>query len=276
MVTSTAPVPSTAIAIREPAASPMLLEPIFEPAQLVASHAKAARLITEALQSGVDYGVIPGTSGKPSLLKPGAERLRIAFGLSMRFEIITMQAETDRITEYVDKYGKSKTSCGLYRAVVKCILSRDGVDVGEGDGVCSSLENKYISRPHDCENTILKMSEKRAFIAATLYTLGLSNRFTQDVEDHPQDSYESKAAPPKVASPIDKVKALAWTELDRLLVGDGMNAAEMKVARLNCVKRLNDNVAPATLEQWTRVLSLLKTEETPEVIEGDSEPGEEG
>ena len=39
-----------------------------------------------------DYGVIPGTD-KPTLLKPGAEKLNTLFGLSSRFTII--EKETD-------------------------------------------------------------------------------------------------------------------------------------------------------------------------------------
>src|SRR5690606_23849470 len=58
-----------------------------------------------------------------------------------------------------------------------------GLVIGSGMGSCSSLESKYISRPRDLENTILKMAKKRAYVDATLSTFGLSDQFTQDVED---------------------------------------------------------------------------------------------
>lgn len=188
--------------------APALLEPIVEPKDLVAAHAKAAKLITEALESGTDYGVVPGTGGKPSLLKPGAERLRLAFGLGMKFVIIEHEKDHDRVVTYFDRNGKERTSLGLYRVVVKCILTKNGEEVGEGDGTCSTLEAKYVSRPRDCENTVVKMAEKRAFIAAILFTLGLSNRFTQDVEDHSGDHEErAKPAAPKQATIEQKKQA---------------------------------------------------------------------
>src|SRR5690606_25684207 len=84
-----------------------------------------------------------------------------------------------------DKNTEDGLSLGLYRYVVECRLVHraSGVTVGQGIGSCSSMESKYIDRPRDSENTILKMACKRAYIAATLNTHGLSDQFTQDMED---------------------------------------------------------------------------------------------
>jgi hypothetical protein len=43
---------------------------------------------------------------------------------------------------------------------------------------------KYVDRPRECENTALKMAEKRAHVGAVLNAFGLSEQFTQDVEDN--------------------------------------------------------------------------------------------
>ncbi len=75
--------------------------------------------------------------------------------------------------------------------------------------------------------------------------------------------------PAKGTDPLAAVKKASWSELDRLKVGDGMNTAEMKQARLNCAKRLNDGVPPENLEQWNKVLDLLKEEPTPTVDDRD-------
>lgn len=200
MVASTAEQPVTALTIvrHEPAE---LLEPICEPAHLVTSHQKATRIIAEVLEEGVDYGTIPGAGRTKVLKKPGAERLRLAFGLDFRFITVEMEKDHDRTVFYV-KDGADRESFGLYRYVIKCVLSKNGRDVGEADASCSTLESKYISRPRDCDNTVLKMAEKRAFIGAILFTLGMSNRFTQDIEegeeeDRPRQRQHQQQSKPK-------------------------------------------------------------------------------
>lgn len=45
------------------------------------------KLIQERLRSGLDYGVIPGTTRK-TLLKPGAEKICMLLGLRSEFEIM--------------------------------------------------------------------------------------------------------------------------------------------------------------------------------------------
>ncbi|HAM54763.1 MAG TPA: hypothetical protein DCQ64_04890 [Candidatus Rokubacteria bacterium] len=93
------------------------------------------------------------------------------------------------------------TSVGLYRYVIRCTLrSREtGEIVGQGIGSCSTMESKYIRRPGDAENTVVKMSAKRAKIAATVDALALSGRFTQDVEDYAGGG--PKAVPADVRNP---------------------------------------------------------------------------
>ena len=57
--------------------------------------------------------------------------------------------------------------------------------VGEADGCCNSMEIKYQKqkyRIYDLTNTICKMAQKRALVAAVLSCCGASNFFTQDLE----------------------------------------------------------------------------------------------
>ncbi|RYG47370.1 hypothetical protein EON79_07550 [bacterium] len=200
-----------------------MLRPIVTPAQAMGAHKESVEFIQQALQDKVDYGIIPGTGDKKNLLKPGAERLCAGFGLRAEYEIIEKEVDHDRSFPYLIKnwtqdvdpgreekerlkaagLGRNRNVgtkdkpvwqwqvanteegkvYGLYRYVIRCRLFFNGTEVGQGVGSCSSLESKYIRSPRDNENTILKMGKKRAYVDAVLTTLGLSDRFTQDVED---------------------------------------------------------------------------------------------
>lgn len=192
--TTTALVPAAAAQVARPAG---LLRPVVRPAELIEAHKEAAAVLREALEDGRDYGAIPGAGAKKVLLKPGAERLCVAFGLRPTFEVISSEADHDREVTFTDRFRKQATSRGLYRYVVRCCLERDGVVVGEGVGSCSTMEQKYVSRPRDTENTVLKMAKKRALVDAVLGTLSLSDRFTQDVEEAAaaEEVYDAPSAP---------------------------------------------------------------------------------
>lgn len=162
--------------------------------------------VSKLLIEGHDYGVIPGTT-KPTLLKPGAEKI----------DKILHLADTYEITNQVEEWDK-----GFFYYQFRCRLIIIGTDivVSEGMGSCNSKENKYRYRwvfesalpkgidkadlptkkvrvkgnwtptyrienenPQDLANTILKMGKKRAHIDATLSAGRLSDVFTQDIED---------------------------------------------------------------------------------------------
>lgn len=185
-----------------------LLRPIAQPGELLTQQEETRALITGILKKGRDYGEIPGVE-KPSLLKPGAERICIAFGTFPRFRILSQEIDHDREVTWVKKRkefegkGRDRTfkgwkqeegvSRGLYRYVVECeIVARElGIVVGSCVGSCSTMESKYVDRPHESENTVLQMAEKRAHVAATRITFGLSDQFTQDVEDAPEMAHNS-------------------------------------------------------------------------------------
>lgn len=172
-----------------------MLRPVAAPEMVVKVQNETRALIAEALVESRDFGTIPGTS-KPTLFKPGAERICAAFAVVPRFEIVEQEVDHEIELRWRKKWKdwnngsftwqvEEGTAWGLYRYVVRCTLHlrATGEIVGEGVGACSSLESKYCDRPRDVENTILKMGKKRAFIDATLTAFGLSDEFTQDVED---------------------------------------------------------------------------------------------
>jgi len=122
------------------------------------------------LVKGVDYGTIPYCGNKPVLLKPGAEKLCRLFKLRVTFEVV------DKIVDYKEN---------IFHYHYRCRLIRNGEFVGEGDGLANSKEKKFNRTPFDYSivNTICKMAEKRALVAAVLVTCGASEFFTQDMED---------------------------------------------------------------------------------------------
>ena len=133
-----------------------------------ASHYKVMVAFVKAqMQRDIDYGVIPGTK-KPTWLKPGAEKLCRLFSLRPSYELIQSIADFDK---------------PLFHYHYRCVLYRQGEMVGEGDGCCNSMEVKYQKQKHrvfDLINTIGKIAQKRALIAAVLSSCGASEFFTQD------------------------------------------------------------------------------------------------
>jgi len=182
------------------------------------------------MREGIDYGVIPGTE-KPTLYKPGAEKLTTFFGLSVRY---------DTIERTEDWTGKDHGGEPFFYYWFRCQLWRGELMIAAADGSCNSWETKYRYRwadrvcpncqnttiikgkeeygggwlcwqkrggcgskwkdgdpaieqqelgripnpdPADIANTILKMAQKRALVAATLLAVNASEYYTQDLED---------------------------------------------------------------------------------------------
>ena len=153
------------------AASPQM-SPAYQSAIAQAgNHYETMSIFVEKqMKRGVDYGIIPGGK-KPTLLKGGAEKLCKLFGLRASYELI------DFITDFEKP---------LFYYQYRCTLMRQGEVVGQGDGSSNSKEKKYEAQQYkifDLTNTICKMSQKRAFVAAVLSSCGASTMFTQDMED---------------------------------------------------------------------------------------------
>lgn len=169
-----------------------------------------------------DYGKIPGCGDKPTLLKPGAEKILMAMGITATYELI----------EHTEKF----EGLGFFAYTVKCILNKNGIKITEGLGHANSKEKKWAyeyvyekdlpdgankdllkkkkinsesgtfykyeveADANSKANTILKMAKKRAQIDAVLSVASLSEIFTQDFDDIPQDEA------PTTKPTVDKVK----------------------------------------------------------------------
>ncbi len=143
---------------------------------LIANEAERRRLITQFIskhmKEGVDYGTITitGRNGqeyksKPSLFKPGSEKFCSLLHLRLTF------VRDDETWEMAGK--KSGLFC------YKCLLldQKERV-IGEGRGASDLNEKSSWTI-----NNAVKIAEKRAQIDAVLRTGGLSDFFSQDLED---------------------------------------------------------------------------------------------
>lgn len=157
----------------------------------------------EVMVKDEDFGVIPGTQ-KPSLYKPGAEKLCELYGFAALVKSKTEERNFDT---------------GFYRVefVLQMVHRSSGVIIGEGVGECSTYESKYRYRwvsenkvprhvnkddllyedkdgqygsyrsyripnedMHSQWNTVLKMAYKRAYVGLTLQCTRSSGIFTQE------------------------------------------------------------------------------------------------
>ena len=166
-----------------------------------------AAFFKDVMVEGHDYGIIPGTE-KPTLFKPGAEKLTELYGYA--------PVVKDVPREVIDY------ATGFYRCVVtmQLISKQTGEIVAEGVGECNTREGRYfyrwvgdrqlppgldkttlVSRERDGKfgkykqyrlenddpftlwNTVLKMAKKRALVDATLSATRSSGLFSQSLEE---------------------------------------------------------------------------------------------
>lgn len=178
-------------------------------------------VMAAVMKKDTHYGIIPGVS-KPSLWKPGAEKLLATFRISAQIKCVEDLSTPTAIR---------------YRVTVQGV-SPSGAVLGEGIGEASSDQTKYAWRemicqqeydetppdqrraiwkkgthpykvmqirtnPADQANTILKMAHKSGLIAMCLVVTGASDIFTQDIEDlaHPPQDAAKPNGKPAPATP---------------------------------------------------------------------------
>ncbi|MEN1966602.1 hypothetical protein WMZ97_00875 [Lentibacillus sp. N15] len=131
------------------------------------------KFVQDVMIKGVDYGLVHGFS-KPTLLKPGAEKLCDVFGFSKTAEVVNRIEQWD-------------SGIFAYEVKMKLIRKDNGVIEAEGLGSCNSKESSFQHQdPYTIVNTVLKMAKKRALIDAVLSATRSSGLFTQDIEDFPK------------------------------------------------------------------------------------------
>lgn len=167
--------------------------------------------VQSSMINGIDYGLINGFS-KPTLLKPGAEKLCDAFGFSKTVYVV------NRIEQW---------ETGIFSYEVKVVLKNKetGFIEAEGIGSCNSKETAFrYNDPFTIVNTLLKMAKKRALIDAVLYATRASGLFTQDIEDFPKENVKGG----DVRATDTQLKTL-YKLVDDLQIGNSVAKELMKV-----------------------------------------------
>jgi len=163
--------------------------------------------IRTALVDGVDFGRVQTKRGmsRPSLRKPGAEKICGMLGLSVLYP--TLQEYERAAIE-----GREIVSI-----VLRCeLINGQGVIVAVGIGARS------VKQDYGDLNKALKMAAKSAQIDAVLRCAGLSEVFTQDIEDmiaRGEIEADPQAAPVKPATefiPNETPAERAKTSAERL------------------------------------------------------------
>lgn len=206
-------------------AAPAIIAPIPETldrrlsiAQVEARRSSIVELMRKTMRENVDYGTIPGTP-KPTLYKPGAEKVCSLFQLAPRVHVADLGTpDSVRYQVRVELYTASGQFCGegvgtassaetkyQWRAVV----CREEFDATPEDRRRTAYKKKrdggfftalqVRTEPEDADNTVLKMAKKRALIDAVLTVTAASDIFTQDLEDPdaPPENGDNGHAPPR-------------------------------------------------------------------------------
>lgn len=261
----------------------------FNPAQIVTMavdmRAAVLNIRERVLIQGNDYGSIT-EGGKPTLLKPGAEKLASAFKLYPKFNIVSQMEEwasglffyryecvlvhretgeiygsgigscnsheekygyrwvgADRVPANLDreslpvrsgsitefefaiqkaetngKYGKPAEYWNAFnRAMADGTAIKGERKTAKGMSVTWSIGGNEYRIPNinvfDAVNTIDKMAQKRALVAAVLIATNASEFFTQDLEDFDSETGNAltgKTAPMITVSAPAKPQAPVW------------------------------------------------------------------
>lgn len=98
--------------------------------ELIGQVAKIQQVMQAVMKKDEHYGVIPGTTPKPTLLKAGAEKLCLLFRLDPQYE---------SFESWDGAHLTVKSRCTLYHIPT-------GERRGSGEGSCSTKESKYAYR----------------------------------------------------------------------------------------------------------------------------------
>jgi hypothetical protein len=207
------------------------------------------KFVKDMMIADVDYGIIKGCV-KPSLLKPGAEKLCEIFGFSKQVEILNRIEDWDK---------------GLFHYEVKVILTnkRSGVIEAEGIGCCNSREKKFKNQDSfSIVNTLLKMAKKRALVDAVLSATRSSGLFTQDIEemnfnDEPQTPKSSVKPVPTITK--QSPKPLSKEQQKEIFAVIRQGRIPLDYAQGIMIEKYNiEETARLTAEQADEYIDILK------------------
>lgn len=155
------------------------------------------KFVSDQLKEGKDFGTIDGTSrsgssfkSKPTLFKPGMEKIFSLFGLTTELE-----KDVQTLEMLPDQTNLVAFKCNVYKGGVK-------IAEGRGAGTIGDLNRDA--------NATIKIAEKRARMDACL-SLGFSEFFTQDMDDPDYRNGNGSSPTASPAKPMsDKQRGLIF------------------------------------------------------------------
>lgn len=193
---------------------------------------------------GKDYHII---QGKKSLAKGGAEKIASIFQWSAVFS---------KDTESIEMLG---SITGL--VAFKCTLSKGSKFVGEGRGAATLQKNS--SDP----NKTLKMAQKSAYVDAVIRTSGLSDFFTQDLED--MDASEIGHTSPETVAKTIPVSPRQLELIASLMKQKGYMKADLHDMGFNSLTGGKEGTASELIDTLLKAKSKINPNGA-EVIDLDS------
>jgi hypothetical protein len=177
---------------------------VMAPEDAKALDAQLRACMLAVLREGVDYGTIPGAT-KPSLYKPGAEKLLQWFGFGHKLEATETEREDGRwagvtyrctvIKGMPDGRDVVVATCDGYagydedRFFITAEANRAKAEANERKWARKDKREPIAAKWESAgeyrapRNSVLKMAEKRAMVGAALQATSASSLFTQDMED---------------------------------------------------------------------------------------------
>jgi len=174
---------------------------------------------TVQLTRGTDFANPTLKNGKkafnqPILQKSGAEKIAFGFGLLQQYELVSKTESSD-----------------FYAYTVRCDLVKLGpngekIVVSNSYGHANTAEARNgFKAASDAANGTLKMAQKRALVGAALAISGLSDLFTQDIEN---EGFMAEAASITQKKDDDPISSKQIQRIYALAGSLGMTTPEAK------------------------------------------------
>ena len=206
------------------------------------------KYVKKNLTKGTDFYELTfgGRTSKPSLSKSGSEKVMSLFHWIAEF------------TKDEDTWEMLGRPAGVL--CYKCVLlSARGVKVGEGKGA------RDTKKDNGDFNKSIKMAQKSAQIDAVLRTGGLSDVFTQDIEDMAQDRPETLPTVNYGAKRPYQKKDHRQDDIKALLKELGHDPRTLKDAQNLILKLTDETFEEKNYDEIINKLSLLMSERAPNV-----------
>lgn len=230
--------------------SSMALVPALTLEDAVERYNDFSRFVKTVLKESLDYGVIPGTN-KPTLFKPGSEKICALFGL------VPIFTEVETVEDWT---GKDHGGEPFFFYKIRCQLTRGGVVVADCIASCNSWETRYRYRsagkscPLCGKDAIIKGKlEYGGGYICFAKKGGCGTKFKDD-DERIKSQTEGKVANAEI---FDQVNTLVKQAEKRAMVGAtliGANASEF------FTQDMEDIVVPG---EWKEVPSDDKPKERP-------------